>query len=75
MPSPSDRDHESRGPVERFPRTRWSIVLRAQDKSNVTDAQRALNTLCETYWYPLYAFARSKGYSEHDAKDSTQGWS
>jgi DNA-directed RNA polymerase specialized sigma24 family protein len=74
MPPSSDPGQESRGSVERFPRTRWSIVLRAQDKSNVTEAQRAISTLCETYWYPLYAFARSKGYSEHDAKDSTQGF-
>ena len=74
MPLSTDPGPETRGSVERFPRTRWSIVLRAQDKSNVTEAQRALNTLCETYWYPLYAFARSKGYSEHDAKDSTQGF-
>jgi DNA-directed RNA polymerase specialized sigma24 family protein len=74
MSPSSDPGEESIGSVGRFPRTRWSIVLRAQDKSAVTEAQRALNTLCETYWYPLYAFARSKGYSEHDAKDSTQGF-
>lgn len=74
MPLSSDPGQESRGSVERFPRTRWSIVLRAQDKSNVTEAERAIGTLCETYWYPLYAFARSKGHSEHDAKDSTQGF-
>jgi DNA-directed RNA polymerase specialized sigma24 family protein len=65
---------ESANSAQRFPRTRWTLVLQAQDKSNATDAHTALNTLCETYWYPLYAFARSKGYSEHDAKDFTQGF-
>lgn len=30
--------------------------------------------LCETYWYPLYAFARHKGKSPHDAEDAVQGF-
>jgi DNA-directed RNA polymerase specialized sigma24 family protein len=58
----------------RFPRTQWSIVLRARDKANAPAAKRALDDLCETYWYPLYAFARGKGKSHHDAKDLTQGF-
>ncbi|MHC4538559.1 MAG: RNA polymerase sigma factor [Planctomycetota bacterium] len=28
--------------------------------------------LCRTYWYPLYAFVRSRGYSAVDAQDLTQ---
>ena len=31
-------------------------------------------TLCEQYWYPLYAFARHRGYSAADAEDHTQGF-
>lgn len=58
----------------RFPPTQWSIVLRARDKENTPAAEKALGELCETYWYPLYAFARSKGQPEHDAKDLTQGF-
>ena len=34
----------------------------------------ALATLCETYWYPLYAFLRSRHYSAEDAQDLTQAF-
>jgi DNA-directed RNA polymerase specialized sigma24 family protein len=32
----------------------------------------ALEKLCRTYWYPLYAYVRRKGYDAHDAQDLTQ---
>jgi len=32
----------------------------------------ALARLCGTYWYPLYAYARRRGYSVEDAQDLTQ---
>jgi RNA polymerase sigma-70 factor (ECF subfamily) len=35
-------------------------------------AQVALETLCRTYWYPLYAYVRRRGYSPEDAQDFTQ---
>lgn len=35
-------------------------------------AAEAMATLCETYWYPLYAFARRRGLSADDAADLTQ---
>ena len=34
----------------------------------------ALTTLCQIYWYPLYAFARRRGHSPHDSQDLTQGF-
>jgi len=52
-----------------FVTTRWSVVLAAQ---NGGDDERALETLCRTYWYPLYAFVRSRGHSVADAQDLTQ---
>jgi RNA polymerase sigma factor (sigma-70 family) len=37
-------------------------------------AAHALEQLCRTYWYPLYAFVRREAYSHHDAEDLTQGF-
>jgi len=34
----------------------------------------ALEQLCQTYWYPLYAFIRRSGRSPHDAQDLTQAF-
>ena len=41
-------------------------------KTESASAEQALNQLCRTYWYPLYAFIRRKGHSPHDAQDLTQ---
>ena len=38
------------------------------------DAQAALAALCETYWYPLYAYVRRLGYQAEDAQDLVQGF-
>ena len=37
-------------------------------------SQAALSELCRLYWYPLYAFARRRGYAQQDAQDLTQGF-
>jgi RNA polymerase sigma factor (sigma-70 family) len=37
-------------------------------------AHRALNQLCEAYWYPIYALARREGCSPQDSEDLTQGF-
>ena len=37
-------------------------------------AAQALAVLCETYWYPLYAFVRRRGFDADDAKDLTQAF-
>ncbi len=34
----------------------------------------ALEELCRTYWYPLYAYVRRHGHSREDAEDLTQGF-
>ncbi len=36
------------------------------------EAQRSLASLCEDYWFPLYAFVRRAGHSAEDAQDMTQ---
>src|SRR6266516_7047595 len=58
---------------ERFTTTHWSVVLSAVDQSS-TGSQAALATLCQTYWYPLYAYVRRRGYSPEDAQDLTQSF-
>ncbi len=55
----------------RFPDTRWSLIADARD-SDEGARQRALSELCRLYWYPVYAFARSRGCSPHHAEDMTQ---
>jgi RNA polymerase sigma-70 factor (ECF subfamily) len=37
-------------------------------------AREALSSLCQTYWYPLYAFLRRRGLDPEDAGDLTQGF-
>jgi len=34
-------------------------------------AAQALERLCHTYWYPLYAYVRRLGYGHEDAQDLT----
>jgi len=48
-------------------------VVRAAD-SQSPEASAAMERLCRTYWYPLYAFVRRKGHDHHDASDLTQAF-
>jgi RNA polymerase sigma factor (sigma-70 family) len=57
----------------RFATTRWSVVIAAGDARS-PDGQTALATLCETYWYPVYAFIRRSGRSSDEARDLTQAF-
>ena len=62
-------DNTQRG---EFATTHWSVVLAARGAT--ADARHALAALCETYWYPLYAFVRRSGYAPGEAADLTQGF-
>jgi RNA polymerase sigma factor (sigma-70 family) len=53
-----------------FVTTHWSVVLAAQSPSPA--ASEALETLCRTYWRPIYSFVRREGRSVEDAQDLTQ---
>ena len=53
--------------------THWSVVLAAADQQG-PGAPEALEQLCRTYWYPLYAFLRRSGHGPEDAQDLTQGF-
>jgi RNA polymerase sigma factor (sigma-70 family) len=54
-----------------FATTRWSVIL-AASRSDPDAQAGALEQLCRTYWYPLYAYIRRRGYTPHDAEDLTQ---
>jgi RNA polymerase sigma factor (sigma-70 family) len=61
------------GTGAQFGATHWSVVLAAKDNASPT-AEAAMARLCESYWYPAYAFLRRKGHSCHEAEDLTQGF-
>jgi RNA polymerase sigma factor (sigma-70 family) len=66
-------DSSAAGEAAQFHTTRWTLVMAsAHDQSQTGRA--ALAALCQNYWYPLYAFARRRGHSPHDAQDLTQGF-
>jgi RNA polymerase sigma-70 factor (ECF subfamily) len=56
-----------------FATTHWTVVL-AAGRGDSPQAKVALEELCRTYWYPLYAYVRRHGHSREDAEDLTQGF-
>jgi len=54
-----------------FVTTHWSVVLAAGEEGS-SNADEALEKLCRTYWYPLYAYVRRRGTAHHDAEELTQ---
>jgi RNA polymerase sigma factor (sigma-70 family) len=59
--------------VAKFRSTHWSIVLTAA-QDHTPAGQEALAQLYRSYWYPLYAHVRRRGYSPDDAQDLTQSF-
>lgn len=55
-------------PSDNFHTTRWSLVEQAGN-----ECDRALESLCSSYWYPLYAYA-SHRMDRDDAQDATQAF-
>jgi RNA polymerase sigma factor (sigma-70 family) len=56
---------------QHFATTRWSIVLAAGDVDR-QGSRAALAQLCESYWYPVYAYVRRRVHDVHEAQDLTQ---
>ncbi len=54
-----------------FATTHWSAVFAAGGATS-PDALAALESLCRTYWYPLYAYSRRQGNGPADSEDLTQ---
>jgi RNA polymerase sigma-70 factor (ECF subfamily) len=78
FPSSMDDRRESQTPScknsrSAFPATRWSIIVGLVEGSEES-RKKALEELCQAYWFPLYAFARHQGNSSHQAEDLTQGF-
>src|SRR5687767_519749 len=63
---------ESAGPAARFHTTTWTRVVCARGEGE--DARQAFSELCQSYWFPLYAFLRRSGRSAHDAEDAVQSF-
>ncbi len=57
--------------VQCFVTTHWSVVLAAGQRDS-PQAAAALENLCRSYWYPLYAYVRRRGFGPEDAQDLTQ---
>jgi RNA polymerase sigma-70 factor (ECF subfamily) len=56
-----------------FATTHWTVVLQAGRRA-APESDRALEGLCRTYWFPLYAYVRRRGYARADAEDLTQAF-
>jgi DNA-directed RNA polymerase specialized sigma24 family protein len=69
--SPFEKPPESS--AASFRTTHWSVVLAARGGEE-TQAASALETLCRSYWYPLYTFVRRQGHTPEDAEDLTQAF-
>jgi RNA polymerase sigma-70 factor (ECF subfamily) len=54
-----------------FATTHWNVVLAAANE-DAPEAGAALERLCRTYWYALYAYVRHRGHSPEDSQDLTQ---
>lgn len=68
---PSSQSSSARGDI--FATTHWTVVLAASRRTD-PHAQAALEELCRTYWFPLYAYVRRRGHTKEDAEDLTQAF-
>ncbi len=59
-------------PVSAFATTRWSLVRAAAGTDS--RSRDALTSLCNVYWYPLYAYVRRRGFQPASAQDLTQAF-
>lgn len=72
MTSEPSSQHTS-APGDIFATTRWTVVLAAGRKAT-PQSDTALQELCKTYWFPLYAYVRRRGHNKEDAEDSVQAF-
>ena len=46
----------------------------AAGQRSTAQSDLALEELCKTYWFPLYAYVRRRGHTKEDAEDLTQAF-
>src|SRR5580704_3301573 len=73
MARPDETQEPAFSAQRQFATTRWSLVLAAGRRSS-PQSSAALATLCENYWYPLYAYVRRRGHGADEAQDFTQAF-
>lgn len=65
--------HDRHNAPDEFATTRWSVILAAGCRSS-SESSRALASLCESYWFPLYAYVRRRVADPEEAQDLTQAF-
>jgi RNA polymerase sigma-70 factor (ECF subfamily) len=63
----------STAPGDIFATTHWTVVL-AAGRRHTPQSDGALEELCRTYWFPLYAYVRRRGHTKEDAEDLVQAF-
>lgn len=71
MPEPGNPAND-RAPGQQFLTTHWTLILAA--RSDGPEGRAALEQLCQSYWPPLFVYARRNGCSPHDAQDLVQAF-
>jgi RNA polymerase sigma-70 factor (ECF subfamily) len=69
-------EHSSKSscaPGDIFATTHWTVVLAAGQR-HTPQSDSALEELCRTYWFPLYAYVRRRGHAKADAEDLVQAF-
>ena len=69
--SPESGREFEHAPARVFATTHWSVVLAAGERGS-PETEQALSRLCQSYWFPIYAFVRKRGNSPEQAQDLTQ---
>lgn len=73
MRPPAD-ERQANGPgVSEFATTRWSLVVGAAARDGA-ESRSALESLCQAYWYPIYAYVRRRVSDIHESQDLTQSF-
>lgn len=71
--SSESANQASSAPGDVFATTHWTVVLAAGQR-HTPQSDHALEELCRTYWFPLYAYVRRRGNAKADAEDLVQAF-